>query len=319
MIISVIGNGLFFILIPVAFIVFNVAYNFQRKMSWGIFVLHSILYITNIFFLVDWNVLSLFFKYLIPIFLLLSVYKSYHKNKILPLTRKVNIYKQIIVSVLSIFGTGIIILNLILLINIFRGYTYDEEPVYLSFPFKTGLYYVIEGGNGEVLSMINYHYTSKPFVNLKINKPMKYATDIVKLNYVGRESTHFLSTNLNDYEMFNEILYSPCDGEIVKIIDSYDNNKAYSDNPPFSFGNMIVIRTGDVYILMAHLDKDSIKVKLFDKVKEGQPIAAIGNSGLSNRPHLHIQASKRNYLYGESVPMIFDGKYPKKNDIFLIK
>jgi murein DD-endopeptidase MepM/ murein hydrolase activator NlpD len=67
------------------------------------------------------------------------------------------------------------------------------------------------------------------------------------------------------------------------------------------------------------LRKGSIKVQPGDKVKSGDPIAVVGNSGNTIQPHLHFQIMKENSLLTSlPLPFIFstyetkDGKTWKK-------
>lgn len=55
-------------------------------------------------------------------------------------------------------------------------------------------------------------------------------------------------------------------------------------------GNYIIIASGGVFVLMAHLRRASCRVRPGEHVQAGQPIASVGNSGQSIQPHLHIQA-----------------------------
>ena len=54
-------------------------------------------------------------------------------------------------------------------------------------------------------------------------------------------------------------------------------------------GNHVIIRHADnVFSVYGHLKPGSIKVKVGDRVKAGQDIAAVGTSGNSTEPHLHF-------------------------------
>mgnify|MGYP001148938784 FL=1 len=56
-------------------------------------------------------------------------------------------------------------------------------------------------------------------------------------------------------------------------------------------GNHVILAlTGEVYVLLAHLQNGSIRVAVGDRVVVGQEIGSCGNSGNSTQPHLHIQA-----------------------------
>jgi len=119
--------------------------------------------------------------------------------------------------------------------------------------------------------------------------------------------------------MFGEKLYSPCNGEVVDVQNGWSDNKIGENNFPFNTGNTIIIKTNNVYILLGHLQYGSISVKVGDKIKQGQVIAKVGNSGLSGFPHLHMQAMKKPYWRAEGLPILFDLRFPAKNSLFIEK
>lgn len=62
----------------------------------------------------------------------------------------------------------------------------------------------------------------------------------------------------------------------------------YSDNGIRGYGNMLVIAHGnDMFTVYAHNKKN--KVDKGDKVKRGEIIAEVGNTGRSSGPHLHFE------------------------------
>lgn len=69
-------------------------------------------------------------------------------------------------------------------------------------------------------------------------------------------------------------------------------------------GNSIVLDLGGGrYALYAHLIPSSIRVKVGDRVRVGQPMARLGNSGNSDAPHLHFQVMDApSPLGSEGVP-----------------
>lgn len=198
------------------------------------------------------------------------------------------------------------------------GYNYKETPVQLSLPFKSGIYEVFFGGNGESNPKMNYHFTFKPFINAGVNVSMKYATDITKLNMLGRDRYGMSPKQLEKFEIYGEKLYSPCDGEIVDVQSGWKDQKIGDKDFPFTTGNTIIIKMNNAYVLLGHLKDDSIIVKVGDKVNQGQQLAEIVSSGLSGGiPHLHMQAMKEPYWGAEGLPIAFDGKIPIKFSIFI--
>lgn len=216
-------------------------------------------------------------------------------------------------------GVVIVAVLLYLVSGAIRSHFYDETPVNLEFPFKDGTYGVFEGGNGRVSSLMNYHYGASMHRGARTNLSMRYAVDIAKLTRLGNLADGFLPTQNDKYAVFNQVVYSPCDGEVSDVEDKWPNETPWTGTPPYNVGNHILITTNDFGVLMGHLQKGSILVKVGGTVKKGQPIARSGNSGWTGHPHLHIQAMRRStgsFWGWEGIPILFDGKNPVKNSLF---
>lgn len=90
----------------------------------------------------------------------------------------------------------------------------------------------------------------------------------------------------NNYGGANAPIFAPADGTVTAIVNTMGNT-AGKDN---SWGNLVKINHGNnVYTLMAHLQKGSVKVKVGDKVKRGQQVANMNNSGNSYGSHCHFE------------------------------
>lgn len=198
-----------------------------------------------------------------------------------------------------------------------------KEYMKLSFPFKGGKYIITDGGDGKISSLVNYHNKSQVHKKGRSNTSMRFAADIAKLNKNGFTVKNILKDSNSEYEIFHEKVYSPCGGVVVAKVDGIDNNIPFSRNFPYNVGNNIVVKNENYYIVMGHLEKGSILVEKGETVKTGQLIGIIGNSGLTPRPHLHIQVSKCDdgfYWSGEGVPVIFDDDfYPVKNKVITVQ
>lgn len=96
-------------------------------------------------------------------------------------------------------------------------------------------------------------------------------------------------------------IYASGDGNVIKV----ERNKS-------GYGNNIIIDHGYGYkTRYAHL-KD-IKVKKGDKVKRGQEIGTMGNTGKSTAPHLHYEVLKNNkavnpinFFFNDITPEEYD-------------
>ena len=73
-------------------------------------------------------------------------------------------------------------------------------------------------------------------------------------------------------------------------------------------------------MLIGHLKKGSIMVNIGDLVKTNDIIAEAGNSGYSERPHIHmqlIQSRNENYWQGSGISLEYLGKNLYKNRMIL--
>ena len=75
------------------------------------------------------------------------------------------------------------------------------------------------------------------------------------------------------------------------------------------YGNCVVIdHGGSECSLMAHMQLGSVKVKVGDRVVQGQAIGKLGNSGDAFGPHRHYQLQSGPTPYaGQSLPFKFQG------------
>jgi len=178
------------------------------------------------------------------------------------------------------------------------------------------------GGNGASSFLANYHYHAWKF-GTEEDTLNKFSTDIVKLNKFGFcfNTLDFLFNNdlpkdLNKYEMFSEPLYSPCEGEVWSVEDGNDDLDPSKNELYVPSNNIVIKYKENYYIALHHLKKESIKVALGDKVKQGQLLGEIGNSGNTTIPHLHIQVWKNEGTTYLGVPINFNGSFPVKNKVY---
>lgn len=88
-------------------------------------------------------------------------------------------------------------------------------------------------------------------------------------------------------------------------------------DPQNPAGNHVELETADgVRIFLAHMLKGSVRVSTGDRVRRGDPLGKVGNSGNTSEPHLHIHAVRggRGLFEGKGVPLTFGGRFLVRND-----
>lgn len=188
-----------------------------------------------------------------------------------------------------------------------------RDMLEIQFPLKGGKFLITDGGNSKISRLMNYHYWSPVHRKKGTSGSMLYATDIVKIDASRRS---FFPEENTDYPIFGEPVYSPIDGTVVTVENSIADNRPYAGDYPYNTGNTVVIRKDDLYFLIGHLKEGSVMVRVGDNVTAGGQIAQAGNSGMSERPHIHIQLMKsetENYWLGTGVCIQYEGANLYKN------
>lgn len=90
-----------------------------------------------------------------------------------------------------------------------------------------------------------------------------------------------------NYTLDEVICYS--DGIVYQVQKGRSNNKGSIGNE--SYGNFVQIQHNGYFTLYAHLEND-LKLNVGDKVKEGERIASMGDSGNAYGKHLHFEILK---------------------------
>ena len=93
-------------------------------------------------------------------------------------------------------------------------------------------------------------------------------------------------------------------GTVVQVVD--DCAAGGLEEKYRLLGNRVVIRHDDSsYALYLHNRKGSARVKAGERVREGEEIAEVGNTGYSSTPHLHFMAYRMEGKKQASYPVFF--------------
>ena len=149
--------------------------------------------------------------------------------------------------------------------------------------------------------------------------PERYAIDWIKVGADGNSFRGDPKDNSNYYCYRSEI-HTVADGRVISVLDGIPENVPNSPAMAVTItlaniaGNSVVEDLGaGRYALYAHLIPGSIRVKPGDRIKDGQVLGLLGNSGNSTEPHLHFQISNSPAaLGGEGLPFLL-GKFIRRD------
>lgn len=141
----------------------------------------------------------------------------------------------------------------------------------------------------------------------------RFAIDYVKMNEHGRR---FIGDSLKNESYFAEGVdaLAVADGIVVSVKDSIPENVpgVTSRAVPITLetvgGNFVILDIGQGrYAFYAHLKPGSLRVRPGDRVRQGQVVGLVGNSGNSTEPHLHFHlADGTSPLGSEGIPYVHE-------------
>ncbi|MGL4540034.1 MAG: M23 family metallopeptidase [Candidatus Rhabdochlamydia sp.] len=293
-----------YVALPIFFLVRIWKNDSADLLKWLISTSSSAGYILCLFFIGGWPMIitGYYMRYALLIALIISVMKSCFNTKrsFSKFTWRY-FFTALCTSLASLVPIGITISVLVSSSRI-------PKAIHIDFPLKNGNYYILHGGN----SLFTNHHREVD--------AQKYALDVIKLNRFGFRSKSVNAQILDDYNIYGDVIYSPCNGLVVEVVDDYSDLEPSIMDPEHPAGNYLTIEmpSSGTTVLLAHVQKGSFLVKKGDSVNKGQPLCRVGNSGNTSEPHLHIHVIKTGgdlLDEGEGVPMKFHNRFLIRNDM----
>lgn len=150
-----------------------------------------------------------------------------------------------------------------------------------------------------------------------IDSPWRYALDLVMIDPAG-ELAKAGGRKIGDFYGWDAPVYAPGDGRVIAVrsdepdndlgSEKYRRDSILADQMDPS-GNYILIEHGPGEVsALSHLKSGSATVKIGQRVRSGQLIARVGNSGATPIPHLHYELRTGFGIKGvRSLPPYFYG------------
>src|ERR687897_588332 len=183
--------------------------------------------------------------------------------------RRVQVATNVLVAICTIF----------LAIQLVRIYTPPADPVAIDPPLA-GEWAMLAGGRSTLIS----HHYSTPVV--------RDALDFMQLDEEGR-GYQGDPKRAESWYGFGEPVLAPAEGTVVSVSAVHPDEPIgdLGQTPPY--GNHIVLEiSSGRYAVLGHLKQGSARVSEGERVRVGQRIAAVGDTGRSLWPHLHFQVQE---------------------------
>jgi hypothetical protein len=182
----------------------------------------------------------------------------------------------------------------------------DEPAVVVGAPLRGDRWVDLNG----CCTTATTHRSALLPVNGQLFLAQRFAIDFVKLDARGRLVAGPVG-QVSSWTGYGLPVVSATAGVVVRALDGLPDQVPLQ--PPVGInartigGNHVVVDIGGGrFAFYAHLRPGSVAVRVGDRVREGQPLGRLGNSGNSSAPHLHFHVTDRpGPLAAEGLPYRF--------------
>jgi len=184
----------------------------------------------------------------------------------------------------------------------------SDKPLVLSPPISGSDWLLANGPSNS-----SDHRRFVTAIDGKVRAGQRFAIDLMKFGEDGKLVHGDASKNEN-WISYGEQVLATADGIVSAVNDSVPENVPLAPRRAVKMtrenigGNYIIIDLGNNrFAFYGHLQPGSIRVKVGDRVRRGQVLATLGNTGNSDAPHLHFHIADANDLFAaEGLPFVFE-------------
>ncbi len=183
-----------------------------------------------------------------------------------------------------------------------------KQPLVINPPVLPGTWLA---GNGPGDGPVGHRLSLQPWNGqLMVNE--RFAFDFMKFGPQYRLARGDGSKNA-DWFGYGQQVVAVADGTVSDCHDGIAENTPHEpyaapNTMEAAAGNYVILDLGQgVYAVYAHLKPGSLKVEPGDRVRQGQVLGEIGNSGISDAPHLHFHLIDADSVYGgQGLAFVFE-------------
>jgi hypothetical protein len=198
-----------------------------------------------------------------------------------------------------------------------RSRAVPPAVVNLAFPLGTGRYLIVNGGSG---SSTNAHLETLDASEPRFRewRGQSYGVDLVELDGLGLRAKGLQPADPRAYRIYGARVLAPCAGRVVLAVDGLPDMRVPEMDREQMAGNYVLLRCADADVIIDHLSPGSVQVRVGDAVATGVWLGAVGNSGNTGEPHLHVHAQRPGPagapIGGDPLPIVFDSHFPVRGD-----
>lgn len=195
--------------------------------------------------------------------------------------------------------------------------TAPPSAVNLVFPLGPGRHLVVNGGSG---SSTNAHLATLDASDPQFRpwRGQSYGVDLVQLNRLGLRAKGLQPADPRAYRINGARVLAPCAGRVVLAVDGLPDMQVPAMDREHMAGNHFLLRCAQADVLLGHLHKGSVQVRVGDAVATGDFLGAVGNAGNTGEPYLHVHAQRpgpvQEPFAGDPLPVLFDGRFAVRGD-----
>lgn len=206
--------------------------------------------------------------------------------------------------------------SIVLIVQAIAGYQPPAFPVVdLEFPLRDATFLVVNGGSNTLVSA---HVQTLTGERYRAFRGQSYGVDMVALNDFGFRASGIAPADPRRYVIFGQPIHAPCSGVVLRADDGHPDMAPPRPDRDHIPGNFVFMDCGDVHVLLAHMERGSVRVRPGERIGAGDVVGHVGNSGNTNEPHLHIHAQRPagsdEFLSGDPLPIRLGGRFLVRND-----